>query len=117
MSGHERASVRFSTSDSRGWCGPGWTVASTEAGEWLQWEEIPISGTVTMSTRIAVTAGRQIRFDIDGEPCSVSTVPNTGVWTTYQTVTAGNVTPPTNSLHTVRTNFLNGGVRLNYWSN
>lgn len=98
--------------------GPGWTVASVEAGEWLQWEEIPLSGTVTLKARIAsVTPGQQIRFDIDGRPGPVSTVPNTGAWTTYETVDAGTFTVPSNSLHTVRVNFLNGGVRLNYWSN
>ncbi len=98
--------------------GPGWTVASTEAGEWLQWEEIPLNGTITLKARIAsVSEGKQIRFDIDGEPGPISTMPNTGAWTTYETVNAGTFTLPANSVHTVRVNFLNGGVRLNYWSN
>jgi hypothetical protein len=97
--------------------GPGWAVGSTAAGEWLQWQEIPLSGTVTLKVRMSsVTAGRQVRFTIDGKAGPVVTVPDTGSWTTYQTVDAGTFTLAANSHHTVRVTFLNGGVNLNYWS-
>lgn len=98
--------------------GPGWAVGSTAAGEWLQWQEIPLNGTVTLKVRLSsVTAGHTLRFDIDGKAGPVVTVPDTGAWTTYQTVSAGTFTFAANSLHTVRLNILNGGVNLNYWSN
>ena len=98
--------------------GPGWTVVSTTAGEWLQWQEIPLGGRATLKVRIAsVTAGQQIRFDIDGEPGQVVTVPNTGAWTNYQTVDAGTFDLRPDSRHTVRFNFITGGIHLNYWSN
>jgi hypothetical protein len=98
--------------------GPGWAVGGTTAGEWLQWQAIPLSGTVAIKVRISsITAGHTIRFDIDGKAGPVITLPNTGSWTTYQTVDAGALTLTANSLHTVRVNFLDGGLNLNYWSN
>jgi hypothetical protein len=98
--------------------GPGWAVGGTTAGEWLQWQEIPLSGTVTIKARIStMAAGHTIRFDVDGKAGPVVTLPDTGSWTAYQTVDAGVFTLTAGGPHTVRVTFLDGGLNLNYWSN
>ncbi|QHW32750.1 DUF5010 domain-containing protein [Paenibacillus rhizovicinus] len=98
--------------------GGGWDVGSIAAGEWLEWKEIPLQGTVTMKVRIATpNSGKRLRFVIDGTAGATVTLPNTGGWQTYQTVNAGTFTFPSGSYHTVRIEMIDGDFNLNYWSN
>ncbi|MCD9026139.1 DUF5010 domain-containing protein [Cohnella silvisoli] len=98
--------------------GGGWDVGHTAAGEWLEWKEVPLQGTVTLKVRVAsTTAGNRVRFVIDGNAGATITVPNTGAWQTYQTVNAGTFTFASGSYHTVRLEILDGGINLNYWTN
>ncbi|MCK9858654.1 DUF5010 domain-containing protein [Paenibacillus sp. ATY16] len=98
--------------------GGGWDVGSIAAGEWLEWKEIPLQGTVTMKVRIATpNSGKRLRFVIDGTPGATITLPNTGGWQTYQTVDAGMFTFPSGTYHTVRIEMIDGDFNLNYWSN
>src|SRR5262249_23020266 len=51
------------TTDTNG----GWNVYNTAAGEWLQWQEIPMQGSTTLKLRVAsAAAGAQVRFVVDG---------------------------------------------------
>ena len=45
------------------------------------------------------------------------TLPNTGGRQTYQTVGAGTFSLAAGSTHTVRVEFVNGPLNLNYWTN
>lgn len=98
--------------------GSGYAVGSTAAGEWLQWQEVPLSGTTALKLRVSsATAGHRIRIDIDGKPGPTVTVPATGGYSAYRTVSAGTYKLADNSRHTVRITFLDGGVNLDNWSN
>jgi len=98
--------------------GGGWNVGAIAAGEWLQWSEIPLQGTVTMKVRVATpNSGKRLRFVIDGNAGPTIALPNTGGWQTYQTVNAGTFTFPNGTYHTVRLEFVDGDFNLNYWSN
>ncbi|TDV48835.1 carbohydrate binding protein with CBM6 domain [Actinophytocola oryzae] len=97
--------------------GGGWDVGATAAGEWLEWKELPIQGTVRLRARVATpNTGATLRFLVDGRAGPTVTVPNTGNWQTYQTVDAGSFTLPTGSYHTVRVEFPNGNLNLNFWT-
>lgn len=104
--------------EATGDAGGGWNVGYTEAGEWLEWQEIPLQGTVTMKARVASPlTGKRIRFVIDGVAGTTVTVPNTGNWQTYQTINAGTFSFGAGTYHTVRLEMLDGGINLNYWTN
>ncbi len=96
----------------------GWNVFNTAAGEWLQWQEIPMQGALTLKARIATNAtGKRIRFVIDGTAGTTITLPNTGGLQTWETVNAGTFNFEQGNYHTVRIEFLDSGVNLNYWTN
>ncbi|MCK9858648.1 DUF5010 domain-containing protein [Paenibacillus sp. ATY16] len=103
-----------SNTDSEG----GWSVGDTAPGEWLEWKELPLQGTVTLKVRAAAKTGNvRLRFVIDGVAGPTIKVPNTGGMQSYETVNAGTFTFPTGSYHTVRLEILKGSVNINYWSN
>ena len=60
----------------------GWCVTGTEAGEWLQWEELPYKeGTSSVVLRYSSTAEAKVRMDIDGKEGEEVTLPSTsGKW-------------------------------------
>jgi hypothetical protein len=98
--------------------GGGWNVGKTASGEWLEWREVPLQGTVTLKARVATpNSSAQFRFVVDGKAGPTTTVTNTGDWQTYKTVDAGSFTFPSGSYHTVRLEFLGGSVNVNYWTN
>jgi len=98
--------------------GGGWNVGNTAAGEWLEWREIPLQGTVTLKIRAAAAnSGNRVRFVVDGIAGPTITIPNTGGMQTYQTVPAGSFTFAAGSYHTVRLELVDGDVNINYWTN
>ncbi|MEV0186123.1 DUF5010 domain-containing protein [Streptomyces sp. NPDC050625] len=96
--------------------GGGWNVGSVAAGEWLQWEEVPMQGTETLKVRVATpNSGAQIRFVVDGVAGPVVDVPNTGGWQTWQTVDAGTFQFSPGTYHTVQLQQVTGGQNINWW--
>jgi hypothetical protein len=71
--------------------GTGYNVGWIQAGEWLEYTvNVTTAGTYTLSARVAATAaGKTFHVDVDGVNVSGTlTIPNTGGWQTWQTVTA-----------------------------
>ncbi|MBB6669448.1 DUF5010 domain-containing protein [Cohnella nanjingensis] len=98
--------------------GGGWNVGNIAPGEWLEWKEVPLQGTVTLKVRVATpNSGKRLRFVVDGVAGPTTTLPNTGGWQTYQTVNAGTFTFPSGSYHTVRLEMIDGDFNVNYWTN
>lgn len=96
----------------------GWNVGNVATGEWLSWQAVPLSGTVNLKVRMSTPlTGRQIRFTVDGKPGPVTTLTTTGSWNSYAVASAGTFTNLTAGPHTVRIDFLNGLVNLDWWSN
>ena len=98
--------------------GGGYNVGWIQAGEWLEWEEVPIQGSqVHLQVRVAAPNNTsQIHFVIDGTNYPALTLLNTGGYQTWATVDSG--TPyqfAKGSLHTVRLVCDTGGFSLNYW--
>jgi chitinase len=71
--------------------GGGYNVGWIQAGEWLEYTvNVTTAGVYTVSARVAATAaGKTFHIEVDGVNVSGTlTVPNTGGWQTWQTVTA-----------------------------
>ena len=95
-----------------------WNVGAIAEGEWLQWQDVPLQGTVTLKVRAAAPHdGSKLRFVVDGVAGPTITLPNTGDWQTYRTVEAGTFVLPAGTYHTVRLEMVGGTFNLNYWTN
>jgi hypothetical protein len=91
-------------------------VGWIQSGEWLQWQNVPLNGTPHFLVRVATAnTGRTAHLVIDGAAKPSQTLPNTGGWQTWTTYDFGSYGSYSNSYHTVRIVFDNGGVNFNWW--
>ncbi len=96
--------------------GGGWNVGLVAAGEWEQWNDVPMQGTEDIQVRVATpNSGTQFRFVTDGVAGPVVDVPNTGGWQSWRTVDAGTFQFNPGTYHTVQIQYLTGGLNVNWW--
>jgi DUF5010 C-terminal domain/Domain of unknown function (DUF5010) len=96
--------------------GGGWNVGDLAAGETETWDQLPMQNTENLTVRIASpNTGSQFRFVIDGVAGPTITVPNTGGWQTWQTISAGTFTFNPGTYHTVEIQYITGGFNVNWW--
>jgi len=96
--------------------GGGFDVGWMQSGEWFEWENVPLNSHPHFLVRIATpNAGRTAHLVIDGVAEPSQTLPNTGGWQTWTTYDFGAYGTYSNSYHTVRIVFDNGGVNFNWW--
>jgi len=69
--------------------GTGYNIGYVRAGEWLEYTVNVTAGTYTLDVRVAaMSAGNTFHFELDGKNISGPiTVPNTGGWQNWHTVT------------------------------
>ena len=97
--------------------GCGFNVGWTAGGEWLEYEiDVNNFGNYQANLRVAQrNNGAVMSIDVDGQNRTGNiSIPTTGAWQNYttRTVDLGNLS---NGSHTVRVNFENGGVNLNWF--
>lgn len=73
--------------------GAGFNVGWIQANEWLEYTvNVTTAGTYKVETRVAAIAtGKSFRIEMDGASIGTFTVPNTGNWQAWQTVTVNNI--------------------------
>jgi hypothetical protein len=90
----------------------GWHVTATQAGEWLQWRDLPLLANTKFQLRYRSTAVSSISIDVDGTTIATTSLPSTnGLWSTMH---VGNYNPGSNSIRTVRLNIVSGAHEINY---
>jgi hypothetical protein len=97
-----------SSSDSGG----GFDIGKTRAGEWLNYTVNVVSaGTYNLNVRIAnIGTGGVFRVEVDGvDKTGAMSVPNTGGWQTWQTVTKSGISL-TAGTHVVRLRMVTAGT-------
>lgn len=98
--------------------GGGYNVGWIANGEWLEYTvNVTTAGTYNMSLRVAVNGtGRTLRVEMDGVNISGTvSVPNTGGWQTWQTITIPSITLTTGQ-KVMRVTWLTNYQNLNYIS-
>jgi len=98
--------------------GGGWDVGWINAGEWFEWQELPMQGSqVHLQVRVASTNNNgRIHFVIDGKNYPKLKIPDTGGNQTWLTVDSGKAFKfARNGLHTVKLVCDTGGFSINYW--
>jgi hypothetical protein len=73
--------------------GAGFNVGWIQANEWLEYSvNVTTAGIYKVEARVAAIAtGKSFRIEMDGASIGTFTVPNTGNWQAWQTVTVNNV--------------------------
>ena len=98
--------------------GGGWDVGWIQAGEWFEWQNLPMQGSrVRLQVRVASTnSGGKLHFVIDGRSYPEMAVPKTGgdqIWTTLDSEKTYHF--PGKSVHAIRLVCDTGGFNVNYW--
>lgn len=92
----------------------GWNVTGTQAGEWMEWKELPLLKNTKFELRYKSTNDASINFKVDEKDLSMISLPSTnGIWST---IDAGNYANTMNSLHTVRLTVVSGTPDINYFN-
>ena len=95
-------------SDLRG----GWNVTGTQAGEWLQWRDLPLLANTKFQLRYKSSTATSINIEVDGNVIATTSLPSTNsLWTT---IDVGDYSTTMNSKHTVRLNIIAGAPDINY---
>lgn len=91
----------------------GWHVINTQAGEWLQWRNIPLLANTKFQLRYKSTNTASISIDVDATTiATTTTLPSTnGLWSTIE---VGNFSNVDNCIRNVRLNILSGTPEINY---
>lgn len=90
----------------------GWHVTGTQAGEWLQWRDLPLLANTKFQLRYKSMAVSSISFEVAGSVIATTSLPSTGgLWTTLD---VGNYSWPANIVQTIRLNIISGSPDINY---
>jgi len=90
----------------------GWNVTATQANEYMEWKELPLSKKTEFILRYKSTDAAAVSISVDGEALPTKNLPSTNnEWTT---IYAGNFTYTINALHTVRLTIVSGTPDINY---
>ncbi|MDX2188612.1 MAG: DUF5010 C-terminal domain-containing protein [Bacteroidota bacterium] len=94
----------------------GYNVGWTDAGEWLEYTVAPTAGTYTINLRYAsgMDNTATVRLLLDGVTLGSTTVPNTGGWQTYKTISFNNVQLSNAGSAILRLEFSSWGSNINY---
>ena len=94
--------------------GGGFNIGWTEAGEWLEYDVNLIAGDYDVLARVASFNGSQgYSISIDGNVIASSSVSATGGWQAFTTLNSGTFATDGGE-HTIRVEFNDGGVNLNW---
>jgi hypothetical protein len=91
----------------------GWMVTNTQAGEWLEWKELPLPAHTKFTVRYSSNAAASIRFSVDGIALSETGLASTGG--SWATAGAGIFSAAADGPHTVRLTVVSGSPELNYF--
>ena len=90
----------------------GWHVTATQAGEWLQWRDIPLLANTKFQLRYKSTAVSSVSVEVGGSVIATTSLPSTnGLWVTKD---VGTYSWPANIVRTVKLNIVSGSPDINY---
>lgn len=93
----------------------GYDVCNGQAGESLEWREVPIAGKVQVQARVSSGGRGKMHVVIDGVARPSVAVPNTGGGQHWTTVDLGVFTFPRGSYHSVSLALDTRGISVNWW--
>lgn len=96
--------------------GSGWFVGWTDAGEWLEFQEVQLAaGNYRFTVRAATPIdGTRVRLEIDGASIGTVQVPSTGSWDAYTLVHLGSRRVAAGR-HTLRLVMDTGGTNVDWF--
>ena len=93
-----------------------YNIGYFEDGEWLEYTIDPTPGTYDIHVRVAsARPNRTLDLSLDGTDIGAVDVPNTGGWSTWETVTLEDVSISSNSSQVLRLEARKSGIDLNWF--
>jgi|GEM_PF-1529234 len=95
----------YTTTGTHGTKVGGFMVSQTHAGQWMDYTiNVTTAGTYKISTRVASSSsGGTFHFELDGSSVGGTlTIPATGGWDTWQTVTTSSINFSSTGIHSLR---------------
>jgi hypothetical protein len=99
-------------------CGAGcYNIGYAAAGEWTEYTvDVQAAGTYTLQLNVAATSTRTMHVEVNGTDLTGAiSIPNTGAYTTFQTITAPNVSLSAGQ-QVIRVVFDTGSINLDWFS-
>jgi hypothetical protein len=94
----------------------GYNVGYFQDGEWLEYTIDPEAGTYDLRVRVAtVNSDRQLAVTLDGESLATVDIPDTGDWSSWETVTVRELTLPGDGAHVLRFQAVGSGIDFNWF--
>lgn len=100
------------TSDAFG----GWNVFNAEAGEWLEWKEMPIPENAQFEIRYASEQPAQIQFVLDNQEGAILSLAPTGGNQVWANARDSTFDIPQNTYKNVKIKVVSGSVSINYFN-
>jgi len=92
-----------------------YNIGYFEEGEWLEYTVDPSPGTYELRVRVAsARSGRQLAVSLGGQQLATIDVPETGGWSTWETVTVSDVSVESGEKQILRLEALNSGIDFNW---
>jgi len=91
-----------------------YNVGYFKSGEWLEYTVDVDPGTYTLQARVAGLHGGEFEVSLDGESLATVSVPETGGWQTWQTVSVDGVDVSQDGTAVLRIDVLDDGFNLNW---
>ena len=92
-----------------------YNIGYFQAGEWLEYTLDVSPGTYDIRVRVAsALSGGQLELSLGDRTLTTVTVPNTGDWTTWETVTVEDIEIESEQQSTLRVEALDSGVEFNW---
>jgi len=93
----------------------GWHVTNTQAGEYLEWKEIPMTKTTNFSIRYRSSAEAKINFMVNNTSLGDKVLPSTnGNWKTIDNIAACALAA--NGYNTLKVSVVSGTPELNFFT-
>ena len=93
-----------------------YNVGYFEDGEWLEYTVDPNAGTYDLRLRVAsARSGRQLNVTLDGDQLATVDVPNTGGWSSWETVTVEGLSIETDAESELRFEAVGSGIDFNWF--
>jgi len=91
-----------------------YNVGYFKSGEWLEYTVDVDPGTYTLQARVAGLHGGEFEVSLDGESLATVSVPETGGWQSWQTVSVDGVDVSQDGTAVLRIDVLDDGFNLNW---
>lgn len=93
----------------------GWCIIDTEAGEWMEWRELPLRAKET-SFKLRYRAAKEATISFTVDETNLAEIKLAPTGSEWKTIDSGKISFDSKGFHTVRLNIVSGSPDINYFT-